>query len=167
MLLPRAHVAPEVDLLEGALLLEGGRHPGRLPFAKEHGAEEALAQPPFGAGEVGQAGARGQHHRVQPLLGHELLRARDTHLALVGADGGDPFGHWVQLGDGGRKALGRVALVVRLQRTAAAGARGAVTHVVLVPQPQAVAADHSQHVAAPSMRSSARGPRAAGGRGAL
>ena len=121
--LPRAHVGADLDLLERALLLEGGRHPRGVALASEDGAEEALGKPPERPREVLE-GAAGRHHqRVDAGLAHQGLGPQQAGLPLVDADRRDALGLGLE-GAHGRGQLFGWGVCSRGEGRAQGGRRG-------------------------------------------
>jgi hypothetical protein len=103
------------DQLPGALLFEGGAHPRHLAFGREHADEGPFAQPPSHAGEIEQARAAFQNHRVDAVFGHEPPRLFDPRAPFIVGDRHDAGGHWLERTDrcGHLACRARVAAAAR------------------------------------------------------
>src|SRR5262249_26961173 len=101
VLLPGPHVLADLDLLERAVLLEGGGDPGGLRVPGQHRAEEALREAPARAREVLEAAAGGEHEGLQTRLAEAGLGPRLAPTPLLAGEAGHARGHGLEGGDRG------------------------------------------------------------------
>ena len=106
VLLPRAHVVADPDLLARALLLERGRHPHRIARPGDDAAEEALGQPPLRAGEVGEARSGTEDERVETGLDEPLSRLLQACAVLLRRHRRRRVGERGERADGRRQVFG-------------------------------------------------------------
>src|SRR6185369_14661358 len=98
---PWPYFGTEVGLeqLHGAIHFEARRDVRDIAFRGNYDAERALALAPAHADEIEHARRAFHEDRVDLLLRHQLLRARDARFALRHADRHDAVGHRLERGD--------------------------------------------------------------------
>ena len=93
VLFPRADIGRELGELARSRLLELWTDVREGPPDRQHHAEGALAQPPLHAGEIEEARAWLDEHRVDLLLCHQPARFLDSPPPLILGDWRDALGH--------------------------------------------------------------------------